>query len=77
MSIFFDIPREDKAISIKDSYLELDFNVTHRAGAHAQYTDYDHIILVILGPIVLFKKYRITSSSGKEKRKAIMLMLFV
>ena len=32
--IFIDIPREDSAISLKDSYLELDFNVTHRAGAH-------------------------------------------
>ena len=32
--IFIDIPREDSAISLKDSYLELDFSVTHRAGAH-------------------------------------------
>ena len=33
--IFIDIPREDRAISLKDSYLELNFNVTHRAGAYA------------------------------------------
>ena len=36
---------------MKDSYLELDFNVTHRAGAHARYADGDHIKLVKLGPI--------------------------
>ena len=51
---------------MKDSYQELDFNVTHRAGAHARYADGDHIGLVNLGPIALFNKYRLTSSSGKE-----------
>ena len=33
--IFIDIPREYSAISLKDSYLDLDFNDTHRAGARA------------------------------------------
>ena len=51
---------------MKDSYLELDFSVTHRAGAHARYVDGDHIRLVNLRPIALFNKYRLTSSSGKE-----------
>ena len=64
--IFIDIPREDSAISLKDSYLELDFNVTHRAGAHARYINGDHIRLVNLGPVALFNKYRLSSSSGKE-----------
>ena len=32
---FFDIPREDSAISLNDSYLELDFNVTHTSGGQA------------------------------------------
>ena len=45
---FIDIPREDSAISLKGSYLELDFSVTHRADAHARYTDGDHIRLVHL-----------------------------
>ena len=31
--IFILIPREDSAISLIDSCLELDFSVTHRAGA--------------------------------------------
>ena len=63
---FIDIPREDRAVSLEDSYLELDFNVTHRAGAHGRYADCDHIVLVNLGPIALFNKYRLTSSSAKE-----------
>ena len=67
--IFIDIPTEDSAISLKDSYLELDFNVTERAGAHARYADDNHIILVNLGPIAVKIKYRLTSSSGKEKEE--------
>ena len=64
--IFIDIPRKDSAISLKDNYLEIDFSVTHRVGAHARYVDKDHIRLVNLEPIAFFKKYRLTSSSGKE-----------
>ena len=52
---------------MKDSYLDLDFNVTHRAGAHARYVDNARIRLVNLGPIALFNKNRLTSSSGKER----------
>ena len=51
---------------MKESYLELDFKVTHRAGAHARYVDSDHIRLVNLGPIALFIEHRLTSSSGKK-----------
>ena len=63
---FNNIPREDRAISLKDNYLELDLSVTHRAGAHARFADGDHIRLVKLSPMALFNKYRLTSSSGKE-----------
>ena len=51
---------------MKDGYLELNSNVTHRAGAHAWYTDVDQIRLVNLDPIALFNKYRSFSSSGKK-----------
>ena len=51
---------------MKDNYLELDFSVTPRAGAHDRYVDNDHIRLVKLGPIAFFNKYRLTSSSVKE-----------
>ena len=47
--INIDIPREDSAISLKDSYLKLDFSVTHRAGALNRYVDDDHIRINNLG----------------------------
>ena len=50
---------------MKDSYLDIDFNVTHTAGAQVQYVDNDHIRLVNVGHIPLFNKYRLTSSSDK------------
>ena len=68
-SPFFDVPREDSAISLKDSYLELDFNVTQRAAAHALYADGDLIGLEKLSPTALFIKYKLSSSSGKETEK--------
>ena len=67
--IFIDIPSEDSAISLKDSYLKLDFKANHRAGVQARYTDDDQIRLVNLGVLALFDKYRLTSSSGKEIEK--------
>ena len=63
--IFIEMPREDAAFSWKDSYLEFDFFVTHRAGAHNRYVDGDNIRLINLRPIALFKKYRLTYSCGK------------
>ena len=66
IQFFFHMLREDGAISLRERYLELDFNVTRRASSHARYADGDHIRVVNLGAIALFKKYRLTSSSGKE-----------
>ena len=63
---FIDIPKEDRANSLKGSYLELDFNVTHRTGGHARYADGHHVTLVNLGPIAVFNLYRCTSSNDKE-----------
>ena len=51
---------------MKENSIELDFNVNHRAGAHARFADNDHIRLVNLGPIALFIIYRLSISSGKE-----------
>ena len=64
-----DNSREDSAISLKDSYLDIDFNVTHRAGAHNRYIDGDPIRLVNVSRIALFNKNRLTSSSRKEKEE--------
>ena len=73
---FIDIPRKESAISLRDSYLELDFNVTHRVSAHARYADGGHIRLVNLGPIALFNQYRLKSSSGKEIEKIDICHLY-
>ena len=51
---------------MKNSYLEIDFNVNHKAGTHNRYVDTDHIRLDNLGNTALFNKYRLTSSSAKE-----------
>ena len=67
--IFIDILRKDVAISMKDRYLDLNFNVTHGADGHGRFVDDDHIRLVNLGPMASFIKYRLTSPSGKEKEK--------
>ena len=63
--IFIDLPREGRAISLKGSHLELDINVTPRGGVHNQFVDSDQITLVNPGPLALFNKYRLRSSSGK------------
>ena len=70
---------EDSAFSGKDSYLELVFNVVDRAGILARYADGYHIRMINLGPIALFRKHRLTSSSGEEieeidKARVICLM---
>ena len=62
---------------MKDTYIDLEFNVTYRAGAHAQYADGDHGRLVNLGPIALFNKYRLQALVEKRWKKLTMLMLFV
>ena len=66
IQIYIDSPKDDSAISLQDSYLELGFLKTDRACGHARFADGDHIRLVNLGRIALFSKYRLTSSSGKE-----------
>ena len=66
IQFFIDIPTEDSASSMKDSYIELNFIVPHIAGAHARCADVDHMRLINLGPISLLNKYRLTSFSGKE-----------
>ena len=74
--IFFDIHREYCAIALKDSKLELVFNVTHGATGHARYAVDDCIRLVFLGPISSIKKYKLTSSSWKEIEENKFLILF-
>ena len=65
--IFFDIPRQDGTTSLKDCYLQFEFNVTHRAAVHAQYADRIPTGLVKLGPVASLIKNRSITINGKEK----------
>ena len=59
------IPREDSIILLLNSYLELNFDVLH-AATDNRYVDNNDIRLVNLGPIALFSKNKLTTSSGKH-----------
>ena len=63
--IYINIPREDSVISLLNSYLELNFDVL-QAATNNRYVDANDIRLVNLGPIALFSKYKLTTSSGKH-----------
>ena len=63
--IYINIPREDSAISLLNSYLELNFDVLHAANNN-RYANADEIRLVNLGPIALFSNYKLTTSSNKH-----------
>ena len=63
--VYINIPREDRVISLLNSYLELNFDVL-RADNSNRYIDNNDIRLVNLGPISLFSNYKLTTSSGKH-----------
>ena len=64
--IFINISGEDSTISLKNIYLEFDFNVTQRAGGHARYAVGVQIGLVNISLIALFIKYRSAIYRGKK-----------
>ena len=61
--MFIIVPRENSAISLLSSYVNLNFDVLH-AATNIIYVDGNDIRLVNLGPIDLFSNHRITTSSG-------------
>ena len=63
--VYINIPREDSVISLLNRYLELNFDVLHPVTIN-RYVDGNDIRLVYLGPIALFKNYKLTTSSGKH-----------
>ena len=63
--IFINIPREDSFISLLNSYIDLNFDVVHRVN-NDRYENNTEIRLVNLGPVALFSKYKLTTSSGKH-----------
>ena len=62
---YMNVPREDSVGSLLNSYLHLLFDELH-AASNDRYVDHNDISLVILGPIALFSKYNLTTSSRKH-----------
>ena len=63
--IYINIPREDSAISLLNSYLDLNFEVIKKAD-DSRYRNGNDTKLVIRGPIALFSNFKLTTSSGKH-----------
>ena len=49
---FFDTPREDSAVFLKENYYEMEFTASLEASAQALTADRDHIRKQKLGPIL-------------------------
>ena len=62
--VFVGVPIEYSVFSLKDSYIELDFDVLNAAEVRSG--DAQDICLVNLGPITFFIEYKLTSSCGKQ-----------
>ena len=65
IQLYINIPRDDSVISLLNSYLELTFDVL-QAATNSRYVDANDIRLFNLGPIALFSKNKLTTSSGKH-----------
>ena len=63
--IYINIPREDSVSSLINSYLDLNFEVIKKADK-SRYANGNEIRLVNLGPIALFSKFKLTTSSRKH-----------
>ena len=63
--VYINIPREDSAISLLNSYLELNFDVLH-AATNNRYTDANDIRLFNLGVMALFSIYKLVTHSNKH-----------
>ena len=63
--IYINKPREDSVTSLLNSYLDLNFEVIKKAD-NSSYGNGNDIRLINLGPIALFKKYKLKTSSGKH-----------
>ena len=66
--IYIYIFREHSVISLLNSYLVFIFDVLH-AATNSRCVDGDGIMLVNVGPIALFSKYKLTTSSRKHLEK--------
>ena len=60
------IPREDSVISLKDSYLELDFNA--KQSIIKDYANGTGLSLINLRPIASFREIKVTTIGGKYSK---------
>ena len=58
-NIDINIPREDSYISLQNSYVLFEFEVTHNDVATTHYAANNEISLVNLGPVALFSEARL------------------
>ena len=58
-------PSEDSVFSLFNSYLDLNFEVVRKAD-DSRYGNGNDIKLFNLGPIAMFKNFKLTTSSGKH-----------
>ena len=72
--IYINIPREDSLISLLNSYIDLNFDVVHGVNIN-RYENNTEIRLVNLGPVALFSKYELTTSSGKHLEEVTLILL--
>ena len=63
--VYINMPGEDSVISLLNSCLELNFDVSH-AATNNRYVEGNDIRVVILGTIGFFSNYKLTTSSGKH-----------
>ena len=63
--IYINIPRGDSVISLINIYLDLNFEVIKKADK-SRYGNGIDIKLANLGPVALFSKFKLTTSSGKH-----------
>ena len=63
--IYIIIPREDSVISLLESYPDLNLEVI-KTSDNSRYGNCKDIKLVNQGPIVLFNKFKLTTSSGNH-----------
>ena len=64
------IPREVNYISLQNTYISLQFNVTHNVAANTQYANNNATFLLSLGPNALFSEAKFTTISNKHLENA-------
>ena len=63
--MYVNVPREDSVMSLLNSYLEINFEVTIEADK-SRYGNVNDIKLINLGSIAFFSNFKLTMSSGKH-----------